>query len=60
MELNLLMIDLQVWSMEIMYNGAVSDYNYIINSTHPEFKNKVKLAWREDYFWDKRLVPKTH
>ena len=54
------MIDLQVWSMEIMYNGAVSEYNYIINSTHPEFKNKVKLAWQEDYFWDKRLVPKTH
>lgn len=29
--------------------------NFIINTTHPDFKSKVKLMKVEDYFWDERL-----
>ena len=32
------------------------EYNYIINTKHPEFKEKVKLLEVEDYFWDSRLL----
>ncbi len=31
------------------------EYNYIINTRHPDFKKNVKLVRLEDYFWDKRL-----
>ncbi|MEZ5007391.1 MAG: RES family NAD+ phosphorylase [Chitinophagales bacterium] len=31
------------------------EYNYIINTSHPDFKSNVKLVRLEDYFWDKRL-----
>ena len=31
------------------------EYNYIINTDHPEFLKKIKLIRSEDYFWDKRL-----
>jgi len=32
------------------------EYNYIINTTHPDFKQKVQLIDVEDYFWDSRLL----
>jgi RES domain-containing protein len=32
------------------------EYNYIINTRHPDFSNKISLLKREDYFWDKRLL----
>ena len=32
------------------------EYNYVINTKHPEFKEKVKLLKIEDYFWDSRLL----
>jgi RES domain-containing protein len=31
------------------------EYNYVINTKHPEFKS-VKLVRREPYFWDDRLL----
>jgi RES domain-containing protein len=32
------------------------EYNYVINTKHPEFRRKVKLVRTEDYFWDPRLL----
>lgn len=32
------------------------EYNYVINTAHPEFLSKVKLIRTEDYFWDERLM----
>ncbi len=32
------------------------EYNYIINTRHPDFLTKVKLLRIEDYFWDERLM----
>jgi RES domain-containing protein len=31
------------------------EYNYIINTRHPDFQNNVTLVRTEDYFWDERL-----
>lgn len=31
------------------------EYNYIINTTHPLFNEKVKLVRNEEYFFDGRL-----
>jgi RES domain-containing protein len=31
------------------------EYNYIINTEHPDFKQNIQLVRIEDYFWDKRL-----
>ena len=32
------------------------EYNFIINTEHPEFSSKVHLVRTEDYFWDSRLL----
>jgi RES domain-containing protein len=32
------------------------EYNFIINTEHPEFNSKVSLIRTEDYFWDSRLL----
>lgn len=32
------------------------EFNYIINTEHPNFKDKIKLVRTEDYFWDSRLL----
>lgn len=32
------------------------EFNYVINTEHPEFSSKVKLVRTEDYFWDTRLL----
>ncbi|WP_028376093.1 RES family NAD+ phosphorylase [Leeuwenhoekiella sp. MAR_2009_132] len=32
------------------------EYNYLLNTSHPAFASKVKLAHIEDYFWDDRLA----
>lgn len=34
----------------------VYEYNYIINTEHPEFRRTIQLARTEDYFWDSRLL----
>jgi len=34
----------------------IQEYNYLINTTHPEFIKKVTLIRTEDYFWDARLL----
>ena len=31
------------------------EYNYLINTEHPDFRSKVSLVRTEDYFWDSRL-----
>ena len=32
------------------------EYNYVINTGHPDFISKVQLVRTEDYSWDKRLL----
>lgn len=32
------------------------EYNYLINTKHPDFESKVSLVRTENYFWDERLV----
>jgi RES domain-containing protein len=32
------------------------EFNYIINTLHPDFSNNVQLVRTEDYFWDERLL----
>lgn len=34
----------------------VYEYNYVINTEHPDFSRKVQLVRTEDYFWDSRLL----
>ena len=31
------------------------EYNFIINTTHPNFNDLVQLTRTEDFFWDNRL-----
>lgn len=33
-----------------------AEYNYIINTEHPEFEEHIQLVRSEDYFWDERLL----
>lgn len=32
------------------------EYNYVLNTEHKQFQNKIKLVRNEDYFWDSRLL----
>lgn len=32
------------------------EYNFVINTEHPDFQEKVKLVRTESYFWDTRLL----
>ncbi|MFN8344596.1 MAG: RES family NAD+ phosphorylase [Spirosomataceae bacterium] len=32
------------------------EYNYVINTEHPDFASKVQLVRTENYFWDNRLL----
>jgi len=34
----------------------VYEYNYIINTEHPDFGSNVQVVRTEDYFWDSRLL----
>lgn len=34
----------------------IYEYNYVINTEHPDFRDKVQLVRTEDYFWDSRLL----
>ncbi len=34
----------------------IYEYNYIINTEHPDFGPNVQLVRTEDYFWDSRLL----
>ncbi|QMW04992.1 RES family NAD+ phosphorylase [Spirosoma foliorum] len=34
----------------------IYEYNYIINTEHPDFSQHVQLVRTEDYFWDSRLL----
>lgn len=31
------------------------EYNFMINTEHPNFREKISLVRTEDYFWDSRL-----
>jgi RES domain-containing protein len=45
-------------SLVLKVSSAVipKEYNYIINTNHPDFSSKVSLVRTEDYFWDDRLL----
>ena len=32
------------------------EYNFLINTKHPDFETKVSIVKVEDYFWDDRLI----
>ena len=32
------------------------EFNYVINTEHPEFASKISLVRTENYFWDSRLL----
>lgn len=32
------------------------EYNYVINTLHPDFGTMISLVRQEDYFWDPRLL----
>lgn len=32
------------------------EYNFIINTEHPDFADKIRLVRTEDYFWDVRFL----
>ena len=32
------------------------EYNYIINTEHPDFNENARLVRTEEYFWDERLL----
>lgn len=32
-----------------------NEYNFLINTNHPDFESKISLVRTEDYFWDERL-----
>lgn len=32
------------------------EFNYLINTTHPDFASEVSHIDTEDYFWDSRLI----
>lgn len=32
------------------------EYNYIVNTEHPDFKRRVRVKRVEEYFWDGRLL----
>lgn len=32
------------------------EYNFVINTEHPDFNEHIKLIRLEDYFWDERLI----
>ena len=32
------------------------EYNYVINTKHPDFSKHVSLVRTENYFWDKRIT----
>lgn len=32
------------------------EYNFVINTEHPDFTTKIQLTDIEDYFWDERLL----
>jgi RES domain-containing protein len=34
----------------------IQEYNYIINTEHPDLAGNVQLVRTEDYFWDSRLL----
>ena len=44
-------------SMVLKVPSAIvpKEYNFIINTKHPDFIDKVSLVRTEDYFWDERL-----
>lgn len=32
------------------------EFNYLINTSHPDFQSKVRILEKEDFIWDKRLL----
>jgi RES domain-containing protein len=33
-----------------------NEFNFVINTKHPDFPDNIQLVRTEDYFWDKRLL----
>ena len=33
-----------------------NEFNFVINTEHPDFPDNIQLVRTEDYFWDKRLL----
>ena len=44
--------------LKIKKNSDISnqEYNYLINTSHPDFQAKVRILQKEDFNWDTRLL----
>lgn len=42
--------------MKVPSSIIPKEYNYLINTKHPDFASKVKIKELEDYNWDDRLL----
>ncbi len=42
--------------MKVPSSIIPKEYNYLINTKHPDFVSKVKMKELEDYNWDDRLL----
>ncbi|MCA4777440.1 RES family NAD+ phosphorylase [Empedobacter stercoris] len=48
--------DFKYLVMKVPSSIIPKEYNYLINTKHPDFSSKVKIKEIEDYNWDDRLL----
>lgn len=48
--------DFKFLVMKVPSSIIPKEYNYLINTKHPDFSSKVKIKEIEDYNWDDRLL----
>lgn len=48
--------DFKYLVMKVPSSIIPKEYNYLINTKHPDFVSKVKMKELEDYNWDDRLL----
>lgn len=48
--------DFKYLVMKVPSSIIPKEYNYLINTKHPDFSSKVKIKELEDYNWDDRLL----
>ncbi|MGV0980235.1 RES family NAD+ phosphorylase [Empedobacter falsenii] len=48
--------DFKFLVMKVPSSIIPKEYNYLINTKHPDFVSKVKIKELEDYNWDDRLL----
>ncbi|WP_291116833.1 RES family NAD+ phosphorylase [Empedobacter sp. UBA7248] len=48
--------DFKYLVMKVPSSIIPKEYNYLINTKHPDFTSKVKIKELEDYNWDDRLL----